>query len=369
MAGIYVHIPFCRRRCGYCDFYSCTRTELRESVLGEIACELEEERDFIGRNAHVETIYFGGGTPTVCSTQQLQAIIESVERLWGCAATLGEITVEANPDDLTPEYLRTLTATRVNRLSIGVQSFSDRDLRLMERRHTAAAAVTALHEAQRVGFRNITIDLIYGIPGMSLGEWTANIETALSLGVQHISAYILTIEEGTPFGHLAKKGQLALPSEEAVEEQFTALRAMLSGAGFEHYEISNFALPGFRARHNSAYWTGEPYLGVGPSAHSFDGRTRRSCAPSVERYLADRRSCYVYETLSAADRHNELIMTSLRTAAGIDARALPPESAARFDKLAAGGLLILRDGRYFIPAEKYLVSDAIISELFISVSS
>ncbi len=371
MAGIYIHIPFCASKCGYCDFYSCTRLELRDAVLAEIGRELEAERGFLG-NAPLRTIYFGGGTPSVCTPEQLQEVIDRVRGLWDCSG-VEEITVEANPDDLTPEWLHALAATDVNRLSIGVQSFIDRDLRLMNRRHTARAAIDAVGEAQRAGFGNITVDLIYGIPGMSLAEWWANIETALGLGVQHISAYHLTIEDTTPFGRQAAAGQLTPIDERASEEQYLLLHAMLTAAGFEHYEISNFARPGFRALHNSSYWTGEPYLGAGPSAHSFDGRVRRNSPPSVDAYLADRAGGYITETLTAADRYNEFVMTSLRTAEGIDMREMErrfgAERATEFEISAqphlASGLLIRQGYRWFIPPEKYLVSDAVISELFL----
>ena len=372
MAGIYIHIPFCASKCGYCDFYSCTRLELRDAVLEEIGRELEAERGFLC-DAPLRTIYFGGGTPSVCTPAQLQGVIDRVRGLWDCSG-IEEITVEANPDDLSPEWLHALATTDADRLSIGVQSFIDRDLHFMNRRHTARAAIDAVGEAQRAGFGNITVDLIYGIPGMSLAEWQSNIETALRLDIQHISAYHLTIEEATQFGQQAAAGLLSPVDEQASEDQYLLLHGMLTAAGFEHYEISNFALPGFRARHNSSYWTGEPYLGIGPSAHSYNGRVRRSCAPSVETYLADRAGSYTIETLTDADRYNEFVMTSLRTAEGIDihdmTRRFGEERAAEFEKSArrhsASGLLVRRGDRWLVPPEKYLVSDAVISDLFLS---
>ena len=371
MAGIYIHIPFCKRKCGYCDFYSCTRLELRGEVLAEILRELEAELGFIG-DVPLRTIYFGGGTPTVYEPEQLQAVIAKVRKLWDCSG-VEEITVEANPDDLTPEYLRALAGTDANRLSIGIQSFIDRDLRLMNRRHTAQTALGAVREAQEAGFRNITIDLIYGIPGMAAAEWQSNIETAIGLGVQHISAYHLTIEEGTPFGRQAAAGKLRPVDEPASEEQYLMLHGMLTAAGFEHYEISNFARPGFRAAHNSAYWQGEPYLGVGPSAHSFNGSVRRSSASSVEAYLSARQDGYTSETLTPKDRYNEFVMISLRTSEGLDtdvmAQKFGPAGVAAFAASAArhvaSGLLVQSDGRYFIPAERFLVSDVVIADLFI----
>jgi oxygen-independent coproporphyrinogen-3 oxidase len=362
MAGIYVHIPFCRRRCGYCDFYSCTDVGLLDRVVEAIGGELTRQREWLG-DARIETLYFGGGTPSLCSPGQLQGIVERVRGLWDC--DLREVTVEANPDDLTEEYAARLAATDVNRLSIGVQTFIDRDLRIMNRRHTARRAVEAVAAAQHAGFDNVTIDLIYGIPGMSAAEWRANIERALGLGVQHISAYHLTIEPGTPFAALR-------PVDDAVsQEQFLVLHRMLTDAGYEHYEVSNFALAGRRARHNAAYWSGQPYLGVGPGAHSYDGRARRSFPWPVGDYLAGRD--YAVEVLTPADRHNELIMTRLRTAEGIDGaeleRLFGREALDRFARGAARFVaqgLLLHDGdRWRIPPEKFLLSDVVIGGLFV----
>lgn len=370
MAGVYIHIPFCRSKCGYCDFYSTTDTGQCDAVVGAILSEMERERGFLGGEP-VRTLYVGGGTPSLLSPRQLQSFIDTARGLWDCSG-LGEITVEANPDDLTAEYLAELAATEVNRLSIGIQSFADRDLRLMNRRHTAAAAENAVRKAQRAGFDNITIDLIYGIPGMSLAEWRANIERALALGVQHISAYHLTIEHGTPFGRLAASGRFTPAEEAASEEQYLLLHRMLTDAGFEHYEISNFAFPGLRARHNSSYWSGEPYLGVGPSAHSFDGRVRRSSPASVAEYLAAP-TAYTTEALTPDDRYNETVMTGLRTAAGVELERLRADFGDRRAEYfvseaarhLAAGAMVCDDGRYRIPAERFLMSDAVISDLFI----
>lgn len=366
MAGIYVHIPFCKSKCGYCDFFSVTETGSRGAVLRGIIRELQSERGFIG-DQPVATIYFGGGTPSICTPSELQSLIDTIKGLWDCNV-LGEITVEANPDDLNPDYLAELAKTDVNRLSIGVQSFIDRDLRLMNRRHTAVAAVEAMRNAQKAGFDNITIDLIYGIPGMSAAEWRRNIETALELGVQHISAYHLTIEQGTPFE------SMTAVDDAVSEEQYLILHNMLTEAGFEHYEISNFALPGFRARHNSSYWSGEPYLGVGPSAHSFDGFERRSSARSIIPYLDEAAApVYTTETLTDVDRYNEFIMTSLRCAEGADTdimrQKFGEQSVSDFiagaHRYIIGGLLQVEGVRYYIPPEKYLLSDFIIGDLFV----
>lgn len=372
MAGIYIHIPFCKRKCGYCDFFSVTDVGSRSAVLRGIVRELRAERSFIG-DEPVKTIYIGGGTPTVYAPSDLQSLIDTVKELWDCTG-LGEITAEANPDDLTPEYLAALAATDVNRLSIGVQSFSDCDLRLMNRRHTAQAAVDAVRKTQRAGFDNITIDLIYGIPAMSSAEWRQNIETALGLGVQHISAYHLTIEPDTPFGRLAAEHRLAPVDDAVSEEQYLILHDMLTEAGFEHYEISNFALLGFRARHNSSYWHGESYLGAGPSAHSFNGAQRRSSARSIAPYLDEAaKPVYDTETLTPADRYNEFVMTSLRCAEGVDVGVMRQkfgeQAAADFIAGAErhiGSLLRVEGARYYIPAKKYLLSDVVIGDLFVS---
>lgn len=350
VVGIYVHIPFCRRRCGYCDFFSSTDTGLMDAVVKGIKTELRREQKFM--EEPVRTIYFGGGTPSLCSPERLQGIVDVVREVFVCE--LEEVTAEANPDDLTPEYLDALAETDINRLSIGVQSFVDRDLQLMGRRHTARAAMEAVRGAVR-RFENVTIDLIFGIPGMSHEEWRANIKTALSLGVQHISAYHLTFEEGTPFARNLK------PVDDAVsEDQFRLLHEMLTAAGYEHYEVSNFALPGRRARHNAAYWQGEPYLGVGPGAHSYNRRARRNFVGTVADYAAGRGD-YRVEELSDTDLRNELIMTRLRTSEGLPQEYLATEAAAPY---IARGLLVLSGGHYRIPPEKFLLSDAVIAGLF-----
>ena len=372
MAGIYIHIPFCKSKCGYCDFFSVAPDGAHERVMQGIVRELEAQQGFI--EEPIETIYIGGGTPSLCMPHRLQSLIDTVKRLWDCSR-VGEVTVEANPNDLSPQYLRQLARTDVNRLSIGVQSFCDRDLQLMGRRHRAAAGAEAVREAQKAVFSNISIDMIYAVPSMSSAQWRRNIEQALSLEVQHISAYHLTLEHETPFGRLAASGKL-IPVDDAVsEEQYLILHRTLCTAGFEHYEISNFARPGYRAQHNSSYWHGKPYLGVGPSAHSFNGVMRRSSAPSLTPYLDAIPITYATETLTAADHYNELIMTSLRCAEGLNGALLRQrfgESALQEFMAAARphilrGTLAVEGTRYYIPPEKFLLSDTVISDLFRSV--
>ncbi len=365
MAGIYVHIPFCRRRCGYCDFFSSTDTGLLNTVVEAIKEELRREHGFI--EGPVRTLYFGGGTPSLCTPEQLQGIVETVREVFVCE--FEEVTAEANPDDLAPAYLDALARTDIDRLSIGVQSFVGRDLQLMGRRHTANAATEAVRGAvQR--FENVTIDLIFGIPGMTGREWRANLETAISLGVQHISAYHLTLEEGTPFSKTLK------PVDEAASErQYETLERLLSGAGYVHYEVSNFAKPGFEAVHNAGYWKGKPYLGVGPSAHSFRWNVRRWNVAGNAAYLRGLASGEYFgtEILTPRDMYNEYVMLSLRTSEGMRRE----EAIARFgeerwgelrrkaEKFTARGTVVDDGERIFIPSKNFLVSDHVIGELFL----
>ena len=373
MAGLYIHIPFCKRKCLYCDFYSCTSLARKDELLEALLREMAMQRDFLG-SAPLRTLYIGGGTPSVYTPEQLQRLIERAGELWSCAS-FDEVTAEVNPDDLTPEYVAALTRTGIGRLSIGIQSFVDRHLQFMNRRHTAQAAVDAVHRVQDAGFRNVTIDLIYGIPGMTSDEWAGNLEQALRLQVQHISAYHLTFEPGTEFGRRLAAGKLCAVDEEVSCRQYMMLHERLTAAGFEHYEISNFARPGYRARHNSAYWSGEPYLGIGPSAHSFDGRNRRWVVSSVERYQTagdDALKLYEGESLTDTDRYNEYLMTSLRRIEGLSAVELERRFGARklrmfcaeAERFVAGGVMIHEGEHYRIPPENFLISDGIICDLF-----
>lgn len=335
-------------------------------MLAAIGRELGDRRGEIAAGS-VRTLYFGGGTPSVCSPEEIGSLVRRVRELWDVEA-FEEVTLEANPDDLTPEYLSGLRAGGVGRLSIGIQSFHDGHLERMNRRHTARAAAEAVENAQRAGFCNITIDLIYGLPWMTPEEWQYNLDRAVSLGVQHISAYHLTIEPRTVFG---KQGLRAV-DEATSELHFRMLRETLLKAGFGHYEVSNFAVPGFRARHNSSYWQGEPYLGAGPSAHSYDGGGCRSWnVASNKLYLEG--APREMERLSPTDLLNEYLMTRLRTADGISLEYL----AARFgtaeatriavrcaDFVASGDMRRTAEGFAILP-ERFLVSDFLIAELFI----
>ncbi|MDR2894625.1 MAG: radical SAM family heme chaperone HemW [Alistipes sp.] len=389
MAGLYIHIPFCARRCAYCDFYSTVTATRADDLVEALVREMSARRDFfvapkLGRNADsdffvapkLDTIYIGGGTPSQLPPERLQGLLDHAAGLWDCS-DLREVTVEANPEDLTDDYIARLARGAFNRLSIGIQSFDDGLLRLMDRRHSAERARQAVRAAQSAGFDNISIDLIYGIPGMSDAQWERTLNEAMALGVQHVSAYHLTIEPGTPFG----RAGLQPVKEAESERQFETLRRKLSDAGFEHYEISNFALPGRRAIHNSAYWSGEPYLGIGPSAHSFDGARRREWVTAdLEKYIAgvetgaeagagtEARAETIYDGETPSDRElrNERIMTSLRTSDGISRAELHTDLRTDdlVERFLGEGLLAERGGRVAIPAEKFLLSDYIIGRLF-----
>lgn len=368
MAGIYYHIPFCKRICSYCDFYHTTQRGRMPQLIEAMCREIAAQHDYLHRET-IRTRYFGGGTPSLCTAEQLKSLLDTTADYFDCSQ-VEETTLEANPDDLNTEYLNALRALGIDRLSIGIQSFDDDCLHLMNRRHTARQAIDAVRAAQQAGFDNLTIDLIFGVSGFDKEVLQRNIDQALALGVQHISAYLLSIEPRTRFGVMAQKGELHEVAEERCEEEFALLHDSLTAAGYEHYEISNFALPGYRARHNANYWQGVPYLGIGPAAHSFDGISRRWNPASVERYLAGEEA--EQEELTTRDRINEYLMTRLRTSEGFSLRDFEArfgvEARFRLESDARQEIvherLLLRDERLAIPPQKQLVSDDIISSLF-----
>ncbi|WP_418991698.1 radical SAM family heme chaperone HemW [Alistipes sp.] len=369
MAGIYFHIPFCKRICAYCDFYRSASLARMDDLVAALHRELEDRSDWL-RGEAVRTRYFGGGTPSLLAPAQIRALLDHAGELFDCSS-VAETTLEANPDDLTPAYLDTLLAAGIDRLSIGVQSFDDACLLWMNRRHTAAEAVEAVRNARRAGFGNITVDLIFGVPGFGGDSLRRTLCQTLELGVQHISAYHLTVEPRTTLGRRAARGEFAPVDEAVSEEEFLTVHRTLTGAGFEHYEVSNYALPGFRARHNAAYWHGASYLGLGPAAHSYDGgRVRSWNVASLEQYLAGAPA--ETETLSDRDRFNEYLMTRLRTAEGVVLAEVEHlfgrERLARLLHDAKSSVcahtLRTEDGRLAIPPERFLVSDAVIEALF-----
>ena len=319
MSGIYIHVPFCKRRCGYCNFYSTTRLSLKNDYMIAVEQELRMRANYLNGEP-VQTIYFGGGTPSLLQPTEIQTIIGTIRQLHQVSDT-PEITVEANPDDLTPDYIGQLAQTDVNRLSIGIQSFNDDYLQLMNRRHNAQQAIDAVKLSQKNGFDNISIDLIYGLPGSTCEYWKRQLDTAASLNVQHLSAYHLSYEEGTAFAQKLQQHKIAEISEDESLAQFNALTDWAQATGFEHYEISNFARPGFRSRHNSCYWDRTIYLGVGPAAHSYNRLTRSWNTSDIAAYIKnvnEGKSFSESETLTPSDIFNDYVITALRTSAGID---------------------------------------------------
>ncbi|HNX60330.1 MAG TPA: radical SAM family heme chaperone HemW, partial [Spirochaetota bacterium] len=273
MAGIYVHIPFCRAKCLYCNFYSIPNRESIDEYTSSVIDELGMRRDYLN-GEKIDTIYFGGGTPSIAGTDSIAGIIRAVHEGFDVASD-PEITLEANPDDIDSGFLSGLKDTGINRLSIGIQSFRDEDLRYLGRAHDAASAVSAIERSRDAGFSNLTIDLIYGIPGLDDESWKRNIDTATGYGIPHISAYALTVECDTPLERLIEKGKRDAPSEEDGARQFEILMDEMRRREYIHYEISNFCREGYISRHNSSYWKGIPYLGAGASAHSYDGKSRQ----------------------------------------------------------------------------------------------
>jgi oxygen-independent coproporphyrinogen-3 oxidase len=318
MAGIYIHIPFCKQACNYCDFHFSTNLKNKQPLLAALGAEIEQRASYL-QGKTVDTIYFGGGTPSLYSAEDIQQLIDIIGNTFTVNPE-AEITLEANPDDLLPHYLEQLAGTAVNRLSIGLQSFYDRDLRFMNRAHTSAQSTMAVEAAQKVGFENITIDLIYGIPNQPNEEWLSNLEQMARLNIPHFSAYALTVEEGTQLHHQIRSGRVAPLDELQAAEQFRLLMSWAKEQGYEQYEISNFAKAERVSKHNSAYWQQAWYLGVGPSAHSYDGTSRQWNVKNNKRYMnAIQNGTVLFETekLTLNDRFNEYIMTSLRTSSGI----------------------------------------------------
>ena len=319
MAGIYIHIPFCKKLCHYCDFYHIVSTADMDAFYEAIIREASIMKDYAG-NEPVSTIYIGGGTPSVCTVKEIDSILNHLVKTFTIEET-SEITIELNPDDVTFEYLNGLKNLGINRVSLGIQSWRDSDLKMLNRRHDSSIAASALKSVFRAGFENVTIDLIYGLPGMSLSDWASNLDISFSYDIKHLSAYHLTIEPGTVFGKMRDKHLLSEIEEEDSASQFNMLIEKSETAGFIHYEISNFGREGYFSRHNSNYWKQVPYIGLGPSAHSFNGYSRQWNVSNLKSYIKsvnDGTTHFEREVLDTRTCFNEYIMTSLRTMWGID---------------------------------------------------
>ena len=376
MAGVYVHVPFCKSRCVYCGFFSTTRLALRQRYVDAVCREWTLRRQEL--REPVRTLYIGGGTPSQLEPEQLR-------QLFGVLAdsTLEEVTIECNPDDVTETFAREFASMPVNRVSMGAQTFSDERLRFLHRRHTAAQVVEAVGRLRKAGIGNISIDLMYGFPEETIDEWHDDISAALALGVEHLSAYALMYEEGTPLYEMLERGEVEEADEELSRRMYYDLKDRLAAAGYEHYEISNFARKGFRSKHNSSYWNGTPYVGLGAGAHSFDGRRRSWNIDDVEGYVEELRSWGDEEVRSWGDeevrrwaegevldevsRYNELVMTALRTREGLDLSVLTGEQRGYCLRMAKrfvdGGLLAMEDRRLRLTRDGLFVSDMIMREL------
>ena len=372
MAGIYVHIPFCRKKCSYCDFhFSTTFSGYRDRMINMITKEITTRRnEFSGES--IETIYFGGGTPSLLTIQELELILQAIYSSYEVTND-AEITLEANPEDISPDSLKVWRKVGVNRLSIGIQSFREQDLQWMNRSHTAEQSKQAVEWAQKAGFTNITIDLIYGLPNLSIADWENHLQMVFDLSVDHISAYCLTIEEGTALNNWVKKGKIHHAGEEIQSKQFDCMIELMGQNGYEQYEISNFARDQKYSKHNSAYWTGRSYLGFGPSAHSFDGISRRWNISNNAQYMQglETENNYIEtEELSHQDRWNELIMTGLRTKFGVDLQTLyslfPPdeEFMQTLTFWEEQEMLTIQNQRILLTPQGKILADRIASELF-----
>ena len=318
MAGIYIHIPFCAKRCLYCDFFSSTDMQFKTPYIQAIIREMELRKDYID-NEPIETIYFGGGTPSQLGEKDFEKIFDAINRIFD-TSQCQEITLEANPDDMTPEYVASLQKLPFNRISMGVQSFQEKDLRFLNRRHNREQAIRAVALCKEHGISNINIDLIYGLPGQTLDEWSLNLEEAILLDVPHISAYHLIYEERTALYKLLKEGGITPVDEELSVSLFSTLINRLTKAGYLHYEISNFARPGYISQHNSSYWLGKKYIGIGAAAHSYNGSNRLWSVSSLPLYLkgiATETPAVEIEELDENTQYNDFIITRLRTMWGI----------------------------------------------------
>lgn len=372
MAGIYIHIPFCKTRCIYCDFYSTTRSELKQRYIQALCQELRMRKDYLKGEA-IETIYFGGGTPSQLAEEDFRQVFETIGEVYRMD-TVKEITLEANPDDLTEEYVTMLRTLPFNRISMGIQTFDDTTLKLLNRRHNAMQAIEAVKRCRQVGFQNISIDLIYGLPGETDERWQRDLNQAVSLNVEHISAYHLTYEKGTRIYEMLQAHHICEVDEDSSVRFFSTLIDTFSAAGYEHYEISNFCKPSMYSRHNTSYWKGIPYLGCGPSAHSFDTMTREWNVSSLEKYInsieTGNRS-YETEELHLHTRYNEYIMTSLRTVWGVSIEHIKQNFGATlweyFQEMATphlqDGRLIMQNKHFCLTRKGIFVSDDIMSDL------
>lgn len=372
MAGIYLHIPFCKRRCIYCDFYSTTQSEKKNAYVAALCRELDQRKDYL-QGERIETIYLGGGTPSQLEDKDFEQIFQTLHRLYNISPK-AEITIEANPDDLTDEYVNMLRTFPFNRLSMGIQTFQENILRLLHRRHTAQQAVEAFERCRKAGFTNISIDLMYGLPGETLQTWEADLRQAVSMKPEHISAYHLIYEEGTVLWKLREQHRVEEADEDLSVSLFTQLIHKLKDYGYQHYEISNFCLPGMYSRHNSSYWTGKKYLGCGPSAHSYNGISRQWNVSSLDRYIEQVNNGETYfevEELDLYTRYNDFVITTIRTMWGMQLDVLKEQFGTKLYNYClrmaqphlSQSTLELSNGVLKLTEKGVFISDGIMSDM------
>lgn len=373
MAGIYIHIPFCKSRCIYCGFYSTTLLDLRKKYINAVCREMELRKNYI--REPFSTIYLGGGTPSLLDEAELTQLFLYINNVYDVDRN-AEITMECNPDDITPEFTNMLSRLPINRVSMGAQTFADSRLRLLHRRHNSDEVKHAVKLLREAGIKNISIDLMFGFPDESLSQWKEDISAALALNVEHISAYSLMYEEDTPLWKMLDTGKVKEIDEELSLTMFKELVCQLTDAGYEHYEISNFARPGYRSRHNSSYWHQVPYIGLGAAAHSFDLNSRQWNVANLKLYIEEINNGIIpmeREELDNDTTFNDIITTALRTSDGIDLNAMETRLGKRYRNTlisAAGkhleqGLLEIRHDRLRLTAEGIFISDMVMSDLMI----
>lgn len=373
MAGIYIHIPFCKSRCIYCGFYSTTLLDLRKKYINAVCREMELRKNYI--REPFSTIYLGGGTPSLLDEAELTKLFPYINNVYDVDRN-AEITMECNPDDITPEFTNMLSRLPINRVSMGAQTFADSRLRLLHRRHNSDEVKHAVKLLREAGIKNISIDLMFGFPDESLSQWKEDISAALALNVEHISAYSLMYEEDTPLWKMLDTGKVKEIDEELSLTMFKELVCQLTDAGYEHYEISNFARPGYRSRHNSSYWHQVPYIGLGAAAHSFDLNSRQWNVADLKLYIEEINNGIIpmeREELDNDTTFNDIITTALRTSDGIDLNAMETRLGKRYRNTlvsAAGkhieqGLLEIRHDRLRLTAEGIFISDMVMSDLMI----
>lgn len=373
MAGIYIHIPFCKSRCIYCGFYSTTLLDLRKKYINAVCREMELRKNYI--REPFSTIYLGGGTPSLLDEAELTKLFLYINNVYDVDRN-AEITMECNPDDITPEFTNMLSRLSINRVSMGAQTFADSRLRLLHRRHNSDEVKHAVKLLREAGIKNISIDLMFGFPDESLSQWKEDISAALALNIEHISAYSLMYEEDTPLWKMLDTGKVKEIDEELSLTMFKELVCQLTDAGYEHYEISNFARPGYRSRHNSSYWHQVPYIGLGAAAHSFDLNSRQWNVADLKLYIEEINNGIIpmeREELDNDTTFNDIITTALRTSDGIDLNAMETRLGKRYRNTlisAAGkhieqGLLEIRHDRLRLTAEGIFISDMVMSDLMI----